>query len=242
MKKHIIAALLALTLLALAACNGNGYPPTTQPETTRTETTQPATTTRQPPSTLEELEEFAEFIQRAEQVYRDVVLGALFWHRDEASDAYTCPYVWEHVEEAPDLWIEPCETFRYGWTRPRWRVLPSSGFATIAELNAAVHAYWSEAFGVSTNPAVTEAFVYAEIDGALYFFPALASGVGDAFLNVMWDDDQFEIVQQADGQATLRTSVRIMSYGNLYHGILQWEVVGNRIVAREVEWGEAVTE
>ena len=39
MKKHIIAALLAFALLALAACGGNGYQPAAQTETTQAETT-----------------------------------------------------------------------------------------------------------------------------------------------------------------------------------------------------------
>ena len=48
MKKHIIAALLAFALLALAACGGNGYQPT--PETTTSITTEPEQTQPEQPN------------------------------------------------------------------------------------------------------------------------------------------------------------------------------------------------
>jgi len=173
------------------------------------------------------VEEFAAFILNAEQVYRDIVLADLFsGHWDEALDEWILS---EYLEEAPNLWPV------HGW-----RVLPSSGFTSISDLNVAVHEYWSENFGVSTNPDNTESFDYAEIDGSLYFFPAMASGVGDSFLGVIWELAQFEVLHQTGKHATLRAQVYITSYGEIYRGSLQWEILDGRIVAREIDWGHFV--
>jgi hypothetical protein len=182
-------------------------------------------------------EELATFILRAEHVYRDLVFGELFiGHWDEASEEWIQSI---YLEEAPDYWLESSEGHFQGFYMQRWRVLPSSGFTSIAELNAAVHEYWSEDFGVFTDMG-TESIDYAEFDGALYFFPAMASGVGDSFAGVIWELAQFEVLHQADNNMNVRAEVYITSYGELLRATLKWEIVDGKIVVRDVEWGEVI--
>jgi len=239
MKKIVMLVTLALICLVLAACTVSPPPaPSPTPESPPIDAPSPNPTPEPEEAAMERtVEEFAALILRAEQVYRDLVLGDLFsGHLDEASGEWAWS---EYLEEAPDLWIETPEGPYRGWNMPRWRVLPSSGFTSIAELNAAVHEYWSNDFEVRTIQA-TESIDYAELDGALYFFPAMASGVGDAFLGVIWELTQFEVLHQADKHATVRAEAYFTSYGELYQGTLQWDLENDRIVTRDIEWGELV--
>ena len=253
MKKIFFALVVMLLLVgAIAACFGTSepeeitYPAETEqptPEETPVPAETPATTpapaetpaptpppTQEPEEITLELtvEELTAFILRAEQVYRDIVLGRLFsGHWDEALG----DWVWsEYVE--PE-WHQP------GRYMLRLRVLPSSGFTTVAELNAALHEYWSEDFQVSTNSR-TESIDYKEIDGGLYFFPAEISGVGASFLGVVWELAQFELMYQEGEHAILRADVYVTTYGVLYSASLQWEIANGRVIAREIEWGELV--
>jgi len=183
-------------------------------------------------------EELIAFVLRAEKVFRDIVLGDLFsGHYDEESEEW----VWsEHVEEAPDFWVDTPEGPYQGWDMMRWRVLPSSGYSSIADLNAAVHEYWSEDFNVSSESIHNESIDYAEIDGELYFFPAGASGIGDSFLGVIWELAQFELLQQTDDYVTLRADVYLTSYADLYRSTIQWEIADGKIIKRDIEFGEHI--
>ena len=248
-KVFIVIIALIIVSVMLLACAGNeiselisgGESAPIDAEIPDEEPAPTPTLTPEPDMTVIEskVEELSAFILRAEKVYRDIVLGDLFsGHWDEVMDEW----VWsEYLEEAPDLWIETPDGPYRGWNMPRWRVLPSSGFTSIAELNAAVHEYWSEDFGASTDTIMTESIDYAQIDGALYFFPAMASGIGDSFLGIIWELAQFDVLYQtADNHVTMRADIYLISYGNLYHGILHWEIADGRIAERDIEWGEFV--
>ena len=199
-------------------------PPTPEPEETA------------PERTVEE--ELTAFILRAEQVYRDIVLGDLFrWYWDEAAEDWIMS---EYLEEAPPFWVYTPNWRPPGGYMMRWRVLPASGFTSIAELNAALHEYWGEDFEVRTNPGVTESIDFVEDDGGLYFFPAMASGIGTSFLGVLWEVTQIELLHQEGTRAVLRADAYLTSYGELYRGVLRWVIMDGRIATRSLEWGDFV--
>ena len=181
-------------------------------------------------------DELVEFILRAEQVYRSIVHGRFFDHHwDEESDEWILN---EHIERSPDLWVEHEWAYRGGFYMLRYRVLPSSGYTSIADLNAALHEYWSEDFEVrSGNPMVYFAD-FMEIDGALYYFPPEACG-GWA-TRFIFETAQFEILEQTDERTTVRAELYITAVGTLYRGALQWEILGGRIVAKNIDWGYVV--
>ena len=184
------------------------------------------------------VEDLVAFILQAEQVYRDIVLGALFnSYMDPDSGEWVLS---EYVEEAPDYRIDTPEGPYQSVSMFRHRVLPSSGFTSIEDLNAAVHEYWSESFKVSSDSIASESIDYAEIDGELYFFPAGASGIGDSFLGVLWELADFELISHTDDRATVRADVYVTSYGNLYQSTIQWEIEGGKIVERDFEPGDHI--
>jgi len=184
------------------------------------------------------MDELVAFILKAEQVYRDIVLGELFnSHMDPDSGEWILS---EYVEEAPDYRIDTPEGPYQSMSMFRHRVLPSSGFTSIAELNEVVHEFWSESFKVSSESIASESIDYAEIDGALYFFPAGASGIGDIFLGVVWELAVFELINQEGNHATVRAEAYLTSYGNLYQCTIQWEIEGSKIVTRDIDFGEHI--
>jgi len=184
------------------------------------------------------VEDFTEFILSAEQVYRDIVLGDLF---NSYMDPDTGEWVLsEYVEEAPDYRIDTPEGPYQSMSFFRHRILPSSGFTSIDELNAAVHEYWSEDFEVRSDSISSESIDFAELDGALYIFPAGASGIGDSFLGVIWELATFELLHLINENAVILADVYLTSYGQLYQSTLKWEIVGGKIVSRDLDVGDFV--
>ena len=181
-------------------------------------------------------DELIGFIIRAEQIYRNIVLGGFFnGYWDEESDEWVMS---EYIERAPDLWVEHQWAYGGGFYMMRYRVLPSSGFTSVAGLNAALHKYWSEDFQVrSDNPMVYFAD-FMEIDGLLYYFPPMACG--PLGINFIFETAQFEISEHTYGRTTVRADLYITAMGMLHRGTLQWEILGGRIVARDFDWGYTV--
>jgi hypothetical protein len=232
MKKVVTLVIFTITCLVLTACTSGTSPESSPvPEVSPTEAPAPDPNYEQDEaaSVLSE-EDVATFILLAEQVYRDIILGGLFEGRwDEELEEW----IWsEYLEEAQDLQID-------GFNMLRWRVLPSSGFTSVLELNNAVHEYWSDDFEVSETPR-TESIDYMELDGALYFLPAMASGIGDSFFGILWELAEFEILSQEDNNITAYANVYLTSYGDLFRGTVQWEIKNDRITTRSFDWGEFV--
>jgi len=246
MKMKKIATIVAFTLICLLsiACANHtsqepsyaseteptdAYEPETQPSETHTsELEQTETPSTNPPyehqyaeSDLTD-EEIIAFILRAEQVYRDIIYAQLFsGHWDEELDEWIQSEYTAEVNE------------RFGHV---WRVLPSSGFSSIAELNAAIHEYWDYGFVVGENIESGESNDYAEIDGTLYWFPAGACDVGGTFLNILWErPSQFEVLRQGN-YITVNAKVYYTFHGEIYTADLQWVIENDKITTRWLEW------
>ena len=177
--------------------------------------------------------ELVDFIVRAEEVYRDIIYGGVVlggcW--DEGSDRF----LRGHLEEAPDLW--PVAYHGVGFYRLRFRVLPSSGYASIADLNAVLHKYWSEEFEVPTGNPWAENNFFVAIDGMLYYTPPEIC-FGSPY--IIFETAQFKTLEQSDERTIVRAELYIIAVGTLYRGALQWEIAGGRIVARDLDWGYVV--
>ena len=184
-------------------------------------------------------DDLIEFIIRAEQVYRDIIYGGASvagWYWDEKSDGF----MRGHLEEAPDLWVEI--SYGHGFYIWRFRVLPSLGYTSIADLNATLHEYWSEDFQIPSGEPWVENNFFVEIDGVLYYLPPEACGGWAVHwaTHLVSETAQFETIEQTDESTTVRAETYITAVGTLYRGALQWEIAGGRIVARYFDWGYIV--
>ena len=188
-----------------------------------------------------DISKIVEFILSAEKVYRDVALGGMF---DGNTDAQTGEWVKsEFAEEAPDLWVETPEGPYSGMNMVRRRILPSSGFTSVDDMNAALSEYWNDDFKIESanlEDITTESINFTVIDGELYYFPAMACGIGTIFSGVIWELAEFEVLLQTDDLVIVSADVFVMAEGNLFRSAIVWRIVDNKIASRDFEWGEHV--
>lgn len=118
--------------------------------------------------------EFGQIIRRGEQLYSDLILPGTF--------------ILQNAEEQELI-------HRDGRVHFPYRVLPSSGFETIADIRAAFGPYFTAEM-VDWLLSASIAF-YEEADGNLYFFPYWACGS-----HWFWEDADFQIIEQ-DGNLTI---------------------------------------
>ena len=112
-----------------------------------------------------------------------------------------------------------------------FRVLPSSGFETIADIRAAFLPYFTEEMVDGTHLLGWGAAFYEEYNGNLYFFPYRASD-----LVWVWEEARFEIIEQDGSHTVIEVIVPATAEGQEWIETIHYTFLYDRVSERERIW------